>query len=329
MLPTTHIRAAAVAALLAVPAGAMASATPADPLLEGARLCTQYFAQAERQQSIPTHLLAAIATTESGRYHPGLGMSVPWPWTINVEGKGYYFNSKAEAMAEAKRLLGKGSRSIDVGCMQVNLKHHPDAFSDLNQAFDPETNVAYAATFLRSNYASLGDWAKATAAYHSRTPRFGQEYLSRIEKSWNQIVGKVSVARGGQAPAAAMATAARVPVPAAKTVAVTHPMRSATTRGGVILTQMASAAPMRPAMRANVIKVSDSVPTRRTAEVMVVTPERKMAVKEAPASVTVAAATPAPVAAVAASPVGGDSVRQVRLDSRASATQDERFVFAN
>ena len=121
---------------------AMASAAPADPLLEGARQCTQHFAQAERQQNIPTHLLAAIATTESGRYHTGLGMSVPWPWTINVEGKGYYFNSKAEAMAEANRLLAKGYRSIDVGCMQVNLKHHPDAFTDLNQAFDPEIGRA-------------------------------------------------------------------------------------------------------------------------------------------------------------------------------------------
>ena len=57
--------------------------------------------------------------------------------------------------------------------MQVNLKHHPKAFANLNEAFDPATNVSYAAGFLRTNYASLGNWIKATAAYHSRTPSYG------------------------------------------------------------------------------------------------------------------------------------------------------------
>ena len=32
--------------------------------------------------------------------------------------------------------------------MQVNLGYHPDAFEDLEQAFDPTYNVAYAASFL-------------------------------------------------------------------------------------------------------------------------------------------------------------------------------------
>ena len=39
---------------------------------------------------------------------------------------------------------------MDVGCMQVNLYHHAHAFSSLDNAFDPQSNVDYAARFLRS-----------------------------------------------------------------------------------------------------------------------------------------------------------------------------------
>jgi hypothetical protein len=120
--------------MLGVPAHATA---PRDALIDGARQCTQQFPQQERAQRIPLHLLAAISSTESGRWHKGLNMALPWPWTINVEGKGYYFNTKAEAVAKTEELLAAGKRSIDVGCMQVNLRHHPDAFASLNAAFDP------------------------------------------------------------------------------------------------------------------------------------------------------------------------------------------------
>lgn len=184
---------------------AAASATPAapasyahDPMIEGARQCTQQFPVQEREQGIPNHLLAAISSTESGRWHKGLGMALPWPWTINVEGKGYYYDSKAEAIAHTAQFIKQGARSIDVGCMQVNLKHHAKAFRTLNDAFEPATNVAYAAKFLRNNYNDLGDWIKATAAYHSRTDYYGRQYLARIEKSWNRIVTKVQQARANQ-----------------------------------------------------------------------------------------------------------------------------------
>ena len=196
----TVLRGAALALLLA--GAAQATTGERDPLIEGARLCTQHFPTQERAQNIPNHLLAAISSTESGRWHKGLGMALPWPWTANVEGKGYYYDSKAQAIAGVQQHMRNGARSIDVGCMQVNLKHHAKAFRDLNEAFDPGSNVAYAAKFLRTNYNDLGDWIKATAAYHSRTAKYGNAYLVRIEKSWNSIVSKVAKARANQGLAA-------------------------------------------------------------------------------------------------------------------------------
>lgn len=166
-----------------------------DRMIDQARLCTQHFPRNERMYGIPTHLMAAIANTESGRWNDTLGMVIPWPWTLNSEGKGFYFNTKAEAVAKVKALQRQGVRSIDVGCMQVNLKHHPRAFSSVEDALDPQSNVNYAASFLRSNYDDLRSWTLATAAYHSRTPVFGRKYLGAIEKSWNNIVGKVRAAR--------------------------------------------------------------------------------------------------------------------------------------
>lgn len=167
-------------------------------LIEGTKLCTSYLPRHERQYGIPVHLLAAISSTESGRYHKGLGMSLPWPWTINVEGKGYFFDTKAEAVTAVKQLQERGFKSIDVGCMQVNLHHHPEAFSNLEQAFDPAYNIAYGAQFLKKNFEESGSWKTATAYYHSKTPSLGDGYSQLVFNAWSRIINKVADARAGK-----------------------------------------------------------------------------------------------------------------------------------
>ena len=81
-------------------------------------------------------------------------------------------------------MQARGIQSIDVGCMQVNLMHHPDAFPSLDMAFDPQANAAYAARFLKELYAQTGDWTKATALYHSATPELGAEYQRKVLAVW-------------------------------------------------------------------------------------------------------------------------------------------------
>jgi len=73
------------------------------------------------------------------QWWPGQRQWWPWPWTINAEGQGPYFATRAEAISAVQRLQEQGVRSIDVGCMQVNLLHHPQAFATMEQAFDPPT----------------------------------------------------------------------------------------------------------------------------------------------------------------------------------------------
>jgi hypothetical protein len=129
--------------------------------------------------AVPAGLMAAIARVESGRADAA-GQVAPWPWTVNAEGVGHYYDSKAAALAAVRQMQASGIRSIDVGCMQINLMHHPTAFASLEQAFDPVANTAYARTFLSQLFAQYGIWAKATAAYHSTTPDLGDAYARKV-----------------------------------------------------------------------------------------------------------------------------------------------------
>jgi hypothetical protein len=150
------------------------------------RLCPQAIATAERTQAIPKHLLSAIALAESGRKHPTLDKRMPWPWTVMAEGQGRYLATKQAAIEEVRQLQARGIANIDVGCMQVNLYYHPDAFLSLEQAFDPVANVAYAGRFLRSLFADSGAWDEAAGRYHSATPGLKDPYRDKVVQIWQR-----------------------------------------------------------------------------------------------------------------------------------------------
>jgi hypothetical protein len=148
-------------------------------------MCEAAIAGAEAVTNLPSRVLTAISLRESGRIDPDTGRVRPWPWTINFEGTGHFYATKEEAIAAVQNIQATGGISIDVGCMQVNLMHHPDAFATLDDAFDPIRNAAYAGHFLRELFASLGDWGTAIAAYHSRTPGVGEPYRDQVVATWN------------------------------------------------------------------------------------------------------------------------------------------------
>ncbi|MBX9702498.1 MAG: transglycosylase SLT domain-containing protein, partial [Acetobacteraceae bacterium] len=185
--PETVLRYLLAALLLLAPGLAQAAggrSTAIAPVDAGG-LCLPAVAAAERAENIPAGLLRSISFVESGRVDPASGRLVPWPWTINAEGQGRYFETREAAIAETRALLAAGMRSIDVGCAQVNLLHHPAAFASLEAAFDPATNTAYAARFLRAlNLAAGGSWPVAAAAYHSQTPERGHAYAARVAAVW-------------------------------------------------------------------------------------------------------------------------------------------------
>ena len=146
--------------------------------------CTAAIAEVERSARLPSKMLDAIGVVESGRLDLRTSVVAPWPWTINVAGVGRMFDSAADAIAAVQAAQAAGVQSIDVGCMQVNLLHHPHAFATLDAAFDPASNVRYAAGFLALLRSQTGDWPSAVAAYHSATGPIGASYAQRVAAVW-------------------------------------------------------------------------------------------------------------------------------------------------
>lgn len=143
-------------------------------------LCQTAIAGNAPATRLPPNLLTAIGRVESGRLDPRDGNVKAWPWSINAEGRGYTFNTKAEAIAAVTAFRARNVMSVDVGCMQVNLMYHPAAFASLEEAFDPAANVRYAAKFLGQLFAETGDWNTAAAHYHSKTPDLALAYQRKV-----------------------------------------------------------------------------------------------------------------------------------------------------
>jgi hypothetical protein len=183
------VRLAAAAVLSLVPALCLAGPM-GNSINQDKTLCVRPIAEAERREGIPARLLGAVSLAESGRPDAGGSAIVAWPWTVMAEGNGRYFDSKAEAIAEVERLRARGVRNIDVGCMQINLMYHPDAFANLEAAFDPATNVAYGAALLKSLRQSSGSWSQAIAQYHSQDGERGQTYMARVLRIWSSPAGR-------------------------------------------------------------------------------------------------------------------------------------------
>lgn len=145
-------------------------------------VCIKEILDAQKKYGIPDNLLLAIGIQESGRKNSN-GVLTAWPWTINSYGEGRWFESKEEALSWLKFRQSKGITSNDVGCMQINLKWHPEAFPNDEDGFNPALNVDYAARFLTSLYEKTGDWQMAAGSYHSFTPEKRNIYLSSLERN--------------------------------------------------------------------------------------------------------------------------------------------------
>ena len=169
-------------------------------------VCDLAAQHAAQNSDVPLELLMAISRVETGR-RADWEMQ-PWPWTINQGGQGHWFDNADQAISYANDLLTQGKASFDAGCFQINLHWHSKNFGSLEDMFDPETNAAYAATFLTSLFQSEGGWPEAVAAYHSRSPDQAQAYLAKVEAALNDLR-----ATGDVPPAAEGLIAAAAPAP--------------------------------------------------------------------------------------------------------------------
>jgi hypothetical protein len=149
--------------------------------------CEAAAEEAERAFDLPSGLLRAIGVVESGRWQPALGRVAPWPFAIDADGYSLFMENLPDAVAKVETLRQQGVDSIDVGCFQINLFFHPDAFATLDDAFDARANATYAARFLVSLRARWGAWEPAIAAYHSANGTIGEPYRARVYAVWQGV----------------------------------------------------------------------------------------------------------------------------------------------
>ena len=176
--------------LLAATTGLIATAltgpvAASQPTVNAAQICDTQTARQERRENIPKNLLKAISLAETGRWDPVEQATFAWPWTVMALGQGQFFPTRQAALDYIHELQGRGITNIDVGCMQINLYYHGDAFDSIEQALDPAANTAYAASHLKGLFRSTGSWTQAAAFYHSNKPERAKAYKMKVMRHWN------------------------------------------------------------------------------------------------------------------------------------------------
>lgn len=169
------LRGLAFAPALALIAGtAMAAPMP----------CEEAARRASQETGVSLALLRAIMLAESGR-DMGQGRAA-WPWTVQSQGQGYWLDTPEQALILVQDLLDQGVTNIDLGCFQINIHWHSQAFPSLEAMLDPEANARYAAAYLLELHAQTGDWRRAAGAYHSRDATRAETYVARLVALHNE-----------------------------------------------------------------------------------------------------------------------------------------------
>lgn len=174
------LRTVSAATLAAALSGCPALASPSVPGI--AELDALIRATAARHL-VPPEALLAITLSESGR--TVRGEFRPWPWTLNVAGRGYFYDTQEEACRALTGFMRtRALKNIDAGVAQTNLGWHGHRFIRSCDALDPVRNLDAAAGILRDCYLTRhGSWLDAAACYHH--PRGGspaRKYRNTVKK---------------------------------------------------------------------------------------------------------------------------------------------------
>lgn len=129
---------------------------------------------------IPIGLLHAISLTESGID------GSPWPWTLNVYGVPYRFQSASQTKTAVKSFLAKGISVVDIGPMQVDWKYHHQQLENVTAAVNPLRNVAVAGRILKTDFDQTGSWVSAVGLYHGGGAQRQDTYVHEVFSRWHR-----------------------------------------------------------------------------------------------------------------------------------------------
>ena len=155
-----------------------------------ARIPSGYIKMA-KSYNIPEKIFYAVILQESSSTTKK-GFK-PWPWTLNIKGKGYRYSTRRAAYNALTNAIKNQTTLVDVGLGQVNWRWHKDKFKSPWSALEPYTNLRVAAKILRQEYSnSGGDWWKAVGRYHSpgqkpKQKQRAKNYSAMVKKRYQRI----------------------------------------------------------------------------------------------------------------------------------------------
>lgn len=182
--PLTEYLTAAFALWFALASVGYAASDPAE-------ICEATARQISTETGVPIAALDALA--RSGSRDISETPLRPWPWTVNLAGRGIWFETEAQALGYVFRHFKSGVRQFEVGCFQINYARHSQAFRSIEEMFDPVANGRYAARALRELYDQHGGWSAAVEIYHARNTVQSDRTLppnATIQKSGASSVAK-------------------------------------------------------------------------------------------------------------------------------------------
>lgn len=164
--------------LLSIGGGNATIPVPAiSPKKMTAETCRYYIEEEAKSRGLDAHLLEAIAHIESKLS----------PYMVNASGAGYSFKTPEEAIRFIKTKQQQGCQNISVGPMQLHLPSHRRHFKSLEEMFEPQKNIRYAAKLLAKFKRQTGCTEKAVKMYHTGSSWGGEEYKNRVFGAWAKI----------------------------------------------------------------------------------------------------------------------------------------------
>ncbi len=124
-------------------------------------ICEREIAAAATRYGVPEGILYSVGLTETGK------RGSLQPWALNIEGKAVFAASRKDALVVFSDARNRGSKLIDLGCMQINHHYHGDQFASPDDMLNPKKNVEYAAKFLSRLHSKHVTWTMAVARYHA------------------------------------------------------------------------------------------------------------------------------------------------------------------
>jgi len=152
----------------------------------------QFYHLYATKHGVPVEVFFSVIKTESGRTFSG--RYLPWPWTLNVNHKAYYYDNKRAAVLALQGFLQNPKNKIAVGLGQIYLPAHGKKFPNPLALLDPHVNLNFAAQLLKyeftrakKKYGRSNWWTAAGRYHHPSKEKYAKPYREIVFRKCQKI----------------------------------------------------------------------------------------------------------------------------------------------